>query len=65
MIRQKEIIAILDARGVKNLEITDVDEDIKSYIITSKQIYTSTIASTTLLKRSQLGLKVVNSLHDD
>lgn len=65
MIRMKEVIAILDARGIKNVDFPTSDQEIKSYIITKNQIYTSSIASTTLLKRSQLGLKVVNSLHDN
>jgi hypothetical protein len=67
MIRLSDVIAILDATGtIKSSSSIGLPanpkEDVKSYIITTNHIYTSSISSNTLLKRSQSGLKVVNKV---
>ncbi|MXQ53086.1 hypothetical protein GSM42_04925 [Shimazuella sp. KC615] len=67
MIRLSDVVAIVDAVGaVKSSSSipfpTSSVEEVKSFIITTKHIYTSPISSNTLLKRSQSGLKVVSML---
>lgn len=66
MIRLSDVVAIVDAVGAMNssssIPFPKVDEEVKSFIITTDHIYTSPISSNTLLKRSQSGIKVVSVL---
>jgi hypothetical protein len=67
MIRLSDVVAIVDAAGAEKSSSSihfpvRSDEDVKSFIITTTDIYTSPISSNTLLKRSQSGLKVVSTL---
>jgi hypothetical protein len=66
MIRLSDVVAIVDANGVKkslsSIPVPKVDREVKSLIITTDHIYTSPISSNTLLKRSQSGIKVVSVL---
>jgi extracellular matrix regulatory protein B len=66
MIRLSDVVAIVDAVGAikssSSIHFPNPSEEVKSFIITTNQIYTSPISSNTLLKRSQSGIKVVSVL---